>query len=328
MTAKDIKLGFLVDDPRIVPIFDSVREMFNILTGGHISVGETVFGKAAHTVSGDVLPGAAVELINKSDAAFMGLVDKSGVSLGSPVGKMRKALSLYADIRPVKSLSGSKHFDMVFIRESTEGFLSDRNCYAGKPEFMPTPDVALSVRVITRKASLKIARYAFEYAVKNGRKTILAVHKKNVLPLTCGLFLDCFYEAAGEYPAIKACDDYADHAANELVLNPGAFDIILTTNLFGDILSDVGSALCDNLCAACNLSDNAAVYMPVSHMAGENEKNLIRFFYPYMLCAAGILAEWGYADESRRLEKAVQDNFDLTLESNEAGRRIREAVQK
>jgi isocitrate/isopropylmalate dehydrogenase len=144
----------------------------------------------------------------------MGLIDKRGVPLGSPVGRMRKALSLYADIRPTRSLNGAKPFDIVFIRESTVGFLSDRNCYTGKPEFMPTADTALSVRVITRVASLKIARFAFEYALKNGRKTILAAHEKNVLPLTCGLFLDCFYETAREYPAISVRDD---HVANELV---------------------------------------------------------------------------------------------------------------
>jgi isocitrate/isopropylmalate dehydrogenase len=330
MTARDIKLGLLVDDPRTRELFDLVKGMFNILTDGHFSAAEASFGKAAHEESGDVLPQTAVDLIRQSDAVLMGLIDERGVSLGSPVGKMRKALSLYADIRPVRSingaLKGAKPFDIVFIRESTEGFLSDRNCYRGKPEFMPTADTALSVRVITREASLKIARFAFEYALRNGRKTILAAHKKNVLPLTCGLFLDCFYETAREYPAISVQDDYADHVANELVINPGGYDIILTTNLFGDILSDLGSALCDNLCAACNLSDEAAVYMPVTHMVPEHEKNLIRFFYSYMLCTARILGQSGYAGEARRLETAVQNNFDFSLKPEEAGERIREAA--
>jgi isocitrate/isopropylmalate dehydrogenase len=328
MTAKDFKLGLLIDDPRIREIFDFVKALFIILGGERFVAAEAFFGKAAHDKNGDVLPAAAVDLICGSDAVLMGLIDKKGTALGSPVGKMRKSLSLYADIRPIKSLSGTKQFDMVFIRESTEGFLSDRNCYAGKPEFMPTPDVALSVRVITRNASLKIARFAFEYALKNGRKTILVAHKKNVLPMTCGLFLDCFYETARSYPSITACDDYADHVANELVLNPGAYDIILTTNLFGDILSDIGSALCDNLCAACNLSDNAVVYMPVTHMITENEKNMTGFFYSYMLCTARILAQAGHAGESRRLEEAVQNTFDLSLNPEEAGLKIKEAVLK
>jgi isocitrate/isopropylmalate dehydrogenase len=328
MTAKDFKLGFLVDDPRIGEIFDFVKALFTILGGGRFSVAEALFGKAAYDAGGDVLPAAAVDLIQKSDAVLMGLIDKNGVSLGSPVGKMRKSLSLYADIRPVRSLGGAKQFDLVFIRESSEGFLSDRNCYAGKSEFMPTPDVALSMRVITRNASLKIARFAFEYALKNGRKTILAAHKKNVLPMTCGLFLDCFYETARDYPSIRACDDYADHVANGLVMDPGAYDIILATNLFGDILSDLGSALCDNLCAACNRSDNAVVYMPVTHMIPENEKKLTGFFYSYMLCAARILAQSGCAGESRRLEAAIQNTFDLSLDPEDAGLKIKEAALK
>jgi isocitrate/isopropylmalate dehydrogenase len=324
MTAKDFKLGFLVDDPRAREIFDSVKALFAILGDGCFSASEELFGKAAYDAEGDVLPPGTVNLIRESDAVLMGLIDKNGVALGSPVGKMRKSLSLYADIRPVKSLGGAKQFDLVFIRESAEGFLSDRNCYAGKPEFMPTPDVALSVRVITRNASLKIARFAFDYALNNGRKTILAAHKKNVLPMTCGLFLDCFYETARDYPSIRACDDYADHVANGLVINPGAYDIILTTNLFGDILSDLGSALCDNLCAACNLSDDAAVYMPVAHMIPENEKKLTGFFYSYMLCAARILAQAGHAGESRRLEWAIQNTFDLSLDLKGAELKIKE----
>jgi isocitrate/isopropylmalate dehydrogenase len=326
MTTKDIKLGLLIDEPRTKEIFDPVMDLFNIIGHGHFVAAEAPFGKAAYDKSGDVLPPATVDLIRKSDAVLMGLIDKNGVTLESPVGKMRKLLSLYADIRPVRSLKGPKQFDLVFIRESSEGFLSDRNCYAGKPEFMPTSDVALSVRVITRNASLKIARFAFEYALKNGRKTILAAHKKNVLPMTCGLFLDCFYEVARDYPAITTGDDYADHVANELIINPGTYDIILTTNLFGDILSDLGSALCENLCAACNLSDNAAVYMPVTHMIQENEKNRTGFFYSYMLCTARILAQSDYIDESRWLERAIQNTFDLSLTQEEAGRRIKEAV--
>jgi isocitrate/isopropylmalate dehydrogenase len=326
MKTRDIKLGFLIDDPRVREIFGFVTDMLNILIGDNFRVTETSFGKAAHDESGDVLPPAAVDLICKSDAVLMGLIDKRGAVLESPVGKMRKSFSLYADIRPVRSLTGAKQFDLVFIRESSEGFLSDRNCYAGKPEFMPTSDVALSVRVISRNASIKIARFAFEYALKNGRKTILAAHKKNVLPLTCGLFLNCFYEVARDYPSVTACDDYADHVANELIINPDAYDIILTTNLFGDILSDMGSALCDNLCAACNLSDSAAVYMPVTHMIQENEKKLTGFFYSYMLCTARILAQSDYAGESRRLEGAIRNTFDLSLNPEEAGGRIKEAM--
>jgi isocitrate/isopropylmalate dehydrogenase len=309
-------------------VFDFVTTLFNISAGRHFITAEAPFGKAAWDESGDVLPPAAADLIRKSDAVLMGLIDESGAAPGSPVGKMRKTLSLYADIRPVRSFGKKKPFDIVFIRESTEGFLSDRNCYRGKPEFMPASDVALSVRVITRNASLRIARFAFEYALKNNRKTILAAHKKNVLPMTCGLFLDCFYETARDYPSIKVCDDYADHVANGLVIHPETYDIILTTNLLGDILSDLGSALCDNLCAACNLSDNAAVYMPVNHTIDPGEQNLIRFFYPYLFCAVQILANNEYTEESKRLEKAITDNFDLSLCIGDAAEKIKKAVSQ
>jgi isocitrate/isopropylmalate dehydrogenase len=323
---KNIKVALLKDDDRIQEIFDYIISLFDILTKGQVNCTWTDFGKAAYEKEGDVLPPSAISAMKQSDAALMGLIDKTGASHGSPVGKMRTTLGLYADIRPVHSFDTAKPFDMVFIRESTEGFLADRNCFAGIPEFMPTEDVALSVRVISRKASMKIARYAFDYAVKNGRKAILAAHKSNVLTLTCKLFLECFYETAREYPGIKASDDYADNVANGLILHPEKYNVILTTNLIGDILSDEGSALCGNLCAACNLSDDAAVYMPVSHIAPLDEQNLIRFFYPYLLCTARILADSGYTEQSKRLEKAVTNNFDLSLGVTEAGRNIKEAV--
>ncbi|MFP3042537.1 hypothetical protein LQZ19_12040 [Treponema primitia] len=326
MTDNKIRLAFIIDDSRVREIFDALSGILDSLTGGRVSFTEAKFGKAAHRESGDVLPPDAIEAIKQNDAALLGLIDKTGISLGSPVGKLRKALSLYADIRPVKSLEGAKNFDIVFIRESTEGFLADRNSYLGTPEFMPTRDVALSVRVVSRAACLRIAKYAFEYALRNNRKSITAAHKSNVLHLTCKLFLDCFYETAAEYPSITAGDDYVDNTANGLVLHPENYDIILTTNLFGDILSDVGSALCGNLCAACNISDDAAVYMPVSHIIPPEEKQLTRFFYPYLLCGAQILANSGYTAGSLRLERAVKDNFDLSIGVSEAAHRIKEAL--
>jgi isocitrate/isopropylmalate dehydrogenase len=323
MNDSRFRLALLADDERCAGIFSVVRELLDGLGGG-IMYTEAKFGKAACAAYGGILPEETVNAIAHTDAALLGLIDKTGASLGSPLGKMRKRFSLYADVRPVLDTAGN--FDLVFIRETTEGFLADRNCYKGQGEFMPTADTALSLRVVTRAACLKIARFAFDYAVKHGRKAIIAAHKKNIFALSCGLFLDCFYETAKEYPGIRVSDDYVDAIANGLVMNPGQFDVILTTNLFGDIISDLGSGLVNNLCAACNVSDNVMMVMPVNHSIGPDEKNLARFFYPYMLCAGEILSACGKTEVAKRLGKAVRAVYDPALTVSEAAKKIKETV--
>ncbi|WP_171823461.1 hypothetical protein [Thermogymnomonas acidicola] len=131
------------------------------------------------------------------------------------------------------------------MRENTEDFYADRNMFRGSGEFMPTPDVAMSLRVITRAKSQKISEVAFRYAMGGRRKKVTAVHKGNVLRMTDGLFLQAFRQVASRYPEVKAEDRIVDSTAYDMVLHPEKFDVIVTTNMFGDILSDEAAAFGD-----------------------------------------------------------------------------------
>ena len=170
----------------------------------------------------------------------------------TPVGKgfrslnvmMRKKYDLYANIRPAKSNHAIKtpfqNVDIVMFRENTE------DLYAGVEE-MVDADTAHSIKIITRKCSQRIIKDAFEYAVRQGRKKVTCVHKANIMKLSDGLFRDVFYEVSKEYPQIEAEDKIVDNVAMQLVMRPQQFDVIVTENLYGDILSDLTSGLIGGL---------------------------------------------------------------------------------
>ncbi|CAD7037270.1 isocitrate/isopropylmalate dehydrogenase family protein [Pseudorhizobium endolithicum] len=182
--------------------------------------------------------------------------DKGGVNVSAG---FRVKLDLYANVRPARSrhfLNDAKKMDLVIMREATEGFYPDRNMYAGTGEFMPTPEVALSVRKITASACERIARQAFLLAMKRNKK-VTAVHKANNFILTDGLFLKQVRKVAAEFPEVTLSEFIIDAMAAHLVRDPSRFDVIVATNFYSDILSDLASELSGSLGLAGSINANA-----------------------------------------------------------------------
>src|SRR5256714_9236363 len=209
---------------------------------------------------GETLPKELLESITRNKVALKGPVT-------TPIGKgftsvnvgLRKALDLYANVRPIRALPNVPcrfpELNLVIVRENTESL------YAGL-EHVVVPGVVESLKIITEKASTRIARYAFEFARREGRRKITCGHKANIMKLSDGLFLDCFRRVATEYPEIEADDRIVDAACMRLVLNPEVFDVLLLENLYGDIVSDLAAGLVGGLglVPGANLGKEAAVF--------------------------------------------------------------------
>ena len=219
---------------------------------------------------GSTLPDSTFEKISACDGIVLGPVShldypprqQGGLN---PSGELRKRLELFANLRPARSRDGiesacGKAFDLLIVRENTEGFYADRNMFHGSGEIMPTPDLALSMRKISRHACLDIARCAFDEA-RARRNKVTAVHKANVLRLSDGLFLECTRALADENPDIEYEEIIVDAMAAHLVRNPASYDVIVTTNMYGDILSDLASELSGGLglAASLNAGENHAM---------------------------------------------------------------------
>ncbi|HEY9447150.1 MAG TPA: isocitrate/isopropylmalate family dehydrogenase, partial [Burkholderiales bacterium] len=211
-------------------------------------------------------------------------------------GTVRKRLELYANLRPARSRAGvpdaRRDLDVLVVRENTEGFYADRNMFLGIAEFMPTEDVALSVRKITRQGSRRIAKVAFEYAQRR-RKKVTAVGKQHVLQVTDGLFMTEAYAEAQAHPDVEFREMDVDAMAADLYTRPGRHDVILITNMFGDILSNEASALAGGLglSGALNAGDRHAVanagHGSAPDIAGRGIANPTG-----MVLSAGMLLEW------------------------------------
>lgn len=267
------------------------------------------FGKSARE-NGDVaIPDSTLDGIKAADAALLAAVDAKGVG-ESPIGRLRSALDLYADVRPIKTWPGRwahrPDLDLVCIRESTQGFLPDRNLFAGRGEFMPDADTALSLRVVTREASVRIARYAFNYARRYGRKRITALHKESIFTMTCGMFLSACREVAKDYSDIIFDADLIDNAANRLIRAPESLDVLLTTNLFGDIISDEAAALVSSLAPSANIGDCATVFMPVNHQPEYAALESDTYDpMPAALCAHMLFSMLGENEAANRVERGI-----------------------
>src|SRR5215467_3016287 len=224
-------------------------------------------GLAALRAQGTTLPAAAVEAATAADGVILGPVShndypplaESGLN---PSGELRKRLDLFANIRPAKSRGGlpprcGSPVDLVIVRENTEGFYADRSMFLGSGEFMPTADLALSVRKITRAGSTRIAEAAFALAQRR-RNHVTAVHKANVLRVSDGLFLDCVRAVAARFPAVRYEEKIIDAMAALLVRDASAFDVVVTTNMFGDILSDLAAEISGSLGLAASINAGAA----------------------------------------------------------------------
>ncbi|MEV0523943.1 isocitrate/isopropylmalate dehydrogenase family protein [Streptomyces sp. NPDC050439] len=214
----------------------------------------------------------------------------------NPSGTLRKHFQLFANIRPAKSFPGAKAVcdssDLVIVRENTEGFYADRNTYAGTGEFMPTPDTAIMLGIITREATERVARVAFDLA-RSRRKKLTIVHKANVLKLTTGLFRTVCQEVAEEYPDVAVDDFHIDAMTVHLVRRAQDFDVIVTENMFGDILSDLAGEISGSLGTAPSINASADRAMAqASHgsapdIAGQNIANPVA-----MILSGAMLFEW------------------------------------
>ncbi len=287
---------------------------------------EYPFGESAYRELGAALPADTLAGIEKSDASLLGAVSVRGVPPPSPIGDMRRRLDLYADVRLIRARPGvwslKEGIDIVCIRENTEGFLADRSLYQGHGEWMPSADQALSLRVITRSKCERIAEFAFEYARRNRRRKVTALHKAGVLKMGCGLFLEAVQSVAKGYPDIAFEDEYIDNAANHLIAAPEDYDVILTTNLFGDIISDEAAALVSNIVPTVNIGRGIAVFLPVNHqhrseLAGLGTINPL----PTLVCTELLfshLGEHGAAEMVRRGLSSALKQGALALKSTEA----------
>jgi len=212
-------------------------------------------GLASLATQGTTLPADVLTRIPQVDGVILGPVshyeypprDQGGIN---PSAELRVWFELYANIRPCRSRPAfsilRKPMDLVIVRENTEGFYSDRNMYAGSGEFMPDPDSAFSIRKITSRASARIARAAFLLA-RGRRRKVTAVHKANVVKLSDGLFLREVRKVAQEFPDVELEELIVDATAALLIRTPERFDVIVTTNMFGDILSDEAAELSGSL---------------------------------------------------------------------------------
>jgi isocitrate dehydrogenase (NAD+) len=236
-----------------------------------------VVGAEAIPTMGDPLPREAIDSILKNKVALKGPVTTPvGTGFTSINVRLRKTLDLYANLRPVRSLPAIKtcfdDVDLIVVRENTEGL------YSGI-EHEVVPGVMESLKIITDKASRRIARYAFEYAKTNGRRKVTAVHKANIMKLTDGLFLRCFREVAADYPDIEADDKIVDNLCMQMVTRPQQFDMLCLENLYGDIVSDLCAGLVGGLgvVAGANIGENGAVFEAVHgsapDIAGQNKAN-------------------------------------------------------
>ncbi len=256
-------------------------------------------------IEGDPLPARVIASIKKNKAALKAPVTTPiGKGFRSVNVRLRKELDLYANLRPCKNIDGIKTpfcgVNLVVVRENTE------DLYAGI-ERQVDEDTAESIKIITRQASERIARFAFEYAVKNGRKTVYAVTKANICKLSDGLFLDCARKVAKEFPEIEFKEILVDNLCMQLVQNPSKFDVLVLPNLYGDIVSDLTAGLIGGLGVAqgANIGADCAVFEPVHGSApdikGQNKANPTAL----LICAINLLKYIGEDVPAQKIEKAL-----------------------
>ncbi len=265
-------------------------------------------GEAVMAEYGTPLPEHVLESVRRNKVALKGpITTPIGEGFRSVNVTLRQVLGLYANVRPARSIEGLdsryQDVDLVIVRENTE------DLYAGI-EHMVGPDAAESIKIITRAASERIARYAFDYAVANGRRTVTAVHKANIMKLSDGLFLESCRTVAAEYEGRVAFEDrIVDNMCMQLVQKPDLYDVLVLPNLYGDIVSDLAAGLVGGLGVApgANIGTEAAVFEPVHgsapKYAGQNKANPTAM----ILSGALMLRHLGYPDAADRVETATRE---------------------
>jgi isocitrate dehydrogenase (NAD+) len=267
-------------------------------------------GEAVMERYGTPLPDEVLESIKRNKVALKGpITTPVGEGFRSVNVTLRQALGLYANLRPARSIKGIESryedVDLVIVRENTE------DLYAGI-EHRVGPDAAESIKIITRAASERIARFAFDYAVANGRRKVTAVHKANIMKLSDGLFLESCRTVAADYEGrVEFEDRIVDNMCMQLVQKPDLYDVLVLPNLYGDIVSDLAAGLVGGLGVApgANIGADAAVFEPVHgsapKYAGQDKANPTAL----ILSGALMLRHLGYPSDADRLETAVRDTI-------------------
>ncbi len=249
--------------PEVTAAVVQIVEAASAATGVEIDWHRFDAGADAFAKTGEYIPKALYESIEQNRVALKGPVTTPiGGGFSSINVTLRKKFDLFANFRPIKNLPGLKTnypgVDLIIFRENTE------DLYAGL-ELMIVPGVAQSLKIITEKGSTRIAVAAFEYARKHGRKKIHSIHKANIMKVTDGLFLDCARNVAAGFPEVEYKEHIVDNTCMQLVMNPYQYDILLTENLYGDILSDLCSAFVGGLglVPGANLGHECAIFEAV-----------------------------------------------------------------
>ncbi|MBR0646817.1 isocitrate/isopropylmalate dehydrogenase family protein [Plastoroseomonas hellenica] len=311
--------------PEITAATIAVLDTVDARLGLRLQYQEHEVGLAALKRVGTTTPEGVIAACRAADGIILGPVSHSeyptraegGINISA---ELRVVLDLYANIRPARSRQGLPHYgrtgmDLVIVRENTEGFYSDRNMHWGVGEFMPTPDLALSVRKITAEGSRRIARAAFDLAARRERKKVTAVHKVNVIKISEALFLREVRAVAQEFPGIAYEEQLIDSMAALLVRDAERFDVVVTTNMFGDILSDEASELSGSLGLAGAINASATHCMAQAQhgsapdIAGQDKANPVS-----LILSAAMLLDWlarqapgreGFVAAARAIEAAV-----------------------
>ncbi len=287
-----------------ISVLDSINDKFDV----KFEVTKLLAGDKALEVEGKALPNETVNIIKNSDVCLKAPVGESAADV---IVVLRRMLDLYANIRPAKSYPHMPalrdDIDMVIVRENTE------DLYKG--EEFSLGDSAVALRIISKKASKRIAKYAFETAVRrDGMKKVTCVHKKNVMRITDGLFAQACADVAKDYPDISFEEMYVDACAMNLIRQPEQFDVIVTTNLFGDILSDESSQVVGGLgmAPAANIGDSFALFEPVHgaafDIAGQNIANPSSF-----LLSIKMMCDWLGAKNNDSKIIAVGQKLESTI---------------
>lgn len=301
--------------PEITAATLSVLRVASDRFGLGLRIEEAEIGHAGLHAHGSTIHADIVEKARKADGVMLGptatfeFKDPARGEI-NPSMMLRKSLDLFANIRPARTYAGFPlrcgEFDLVVARENTEGFYADRNMEAGSGEVLVTKDVAISLRRITRACSERIARTAFQLAMTR-RKRVTIVHKANVLKVTDGLFIEACREVAREFPAVTVDDVIVDAMMAHVVRNPQRFDVIVTTNMYGDILSDLTAELSGSLGLAASLNAGTdhgmaqAAHGSAPDIAGKDAANQLSL----ILSAAMLLAWHGRRNKAKSFETAA-----------------------
>lgn len=271
-------------------------------------------GDACLAASGEAMPQKTLDGARDAEAVLFGAVGNTAVEV---ILRLRSELKTFVNLRPARAPSGVSclypGLDLMIVRENTE-------CLYLGAETRLTEDAAIATRLITKSASERIARWAFEFARAQGRPKVTAVHKANVLQITDGLFIECCRRVAPEYGDIAYDEAIVDACAMKLTLNPTQFSVLVTTNMFGDILSDLAAGLIGGLglCPSANLGDSSAIFEPVHgsapDIAGSDRANPAAM----IMCGAMLLEHLGHGDKADALNAALdgaiaagETTFDL-----------------